>query len=81
MPVVTGMAAQAAAFMEPGYSPGSLRSYRRIWGRFGEYCAVSGVQDPDRETAARFCAAVDADGAEHVSGHEILPSGGQIVPR
>lgn len=65
MSVVTGMAAQAAAFMErAGYSPGSVRSYRRIWGQFGEYCAVSGVQDPDREAAARFCAAIGADGAE-----------------
>ena len=65
MSVVTGVAAQGAAFMErAGYSPGSMRSYRRIWGQFGEYCAVSGVHDPDRETAARFCAAVGADGAE-----------------
>jgi integrase/recombinase XerD len=65
MSVVTTMAAQGAAFMEgAGYSPGSLRSYRRIWDQFGEYCAVSGVQDPDREAAARFCAAVGADGAE-----------------
>jgi integrase len=41
-----------------------MRSYRRIWGQFGEYCAVSGVHDPDRETAARFCAVAGADGAE-----------------
>jgi integrase/recombinase XerD len=55
MSVVTGMAAQAAAFMQgAGYSPGSVGSYRRIWGQFGEYCAMSGVQEPDRETAARF---------------------------
>src|SRR5680860_602601 len=65
MSVVTGMAAQGAAFMErAGYSPGSIRNYRRIWGQFGEYCAVSGVHDPDRDTAARFCAAVGADGVE-----------------
>jgi site-specific recombinase XerD len=65
MSVVTGMAAQGAAFMErAGYSPGSRTSYQRIWSQFGEYCAVSGVQDPDRETAARFCAAIGADGAE-----------------
>ena len=65
MSVVTGMAAQAAAFMErAGYSPGSRSSYQRIWSQFGEYCAVSGVQDPDREAAARFCVAIGADGAE-----------------
>ena len=65
MSVVTGMAAQAAAFMElAGYSPGSLENYRRVWGQFAEYCEVSGVQDPDRESAARFCVAVSADGAQ-----------------
>lgn len=65
MSVVTGLAAQAAAFMgRAGYSPGSRVDYQRVWGQFGEYCAVSGVRDPDRETAARFCAAVGADGAE-----------------
>lgn len=65
MSVVTGVAAQAAAFMErAGYSPGSVGNYRRIWGQFGEYCEASGVQDPGRETAARFCVAVGADGAE-----------------
>lgn len=65
MSVVTELAAQAAVFMEwAGYSPGSVGSYRRIWGQFGEYCAVSRVQIPDRETAARFCAAVGADGGE-----------------
>ena len=65
MSVVTAMAAQGAAFMErAGYSPGSRSSYQRIWSQFGEYCAVSGVQDPDRETAAPFCAAIGADGAE-----------------
>lgn len=65
MSVVTGMAAQAAAFMErAGYSPGSVGNYRRVWGQFGEYCEVSGVQDPDRDSAARFCVAVGADGAE-----------------
>jgi hypothetical protein len=65
MSAVTGMAAQAAAFMQrAGYSPGSVGSYRRIWGQFGEYCEACGVQDPDRETAARFCVAVGADSAE-----------------
>ncbi len=65
MSVVTEMAAQGAAFMEgAGYSPGSIRNYRRIWGQFGEYCAESGVRHPDREAAARFCAAVGADRAE-----------------
>jgi integrase/recombinase XerD len=55
MSAVTGMAVQAAAFMQrAGYSPGSMGSYRRIWGQFGEYCAVSGVQEPDRETAAQW---------------------------
>jgi site-specific recombinase XerD len=58
------MAAQGAAFMEQvGYSPGSVGSYRRTWAQFGEYCTASGVLDPDREAgAARFCAAVGADG-------------------
>lgn len=65
MSVVTEMAAQGAAFMErAGYSPSSRNSYQRIWIQFGEYCAVRGVQDPDRETAARFGAAIGADGAE-----------------
>lgn len=65
MSAVTGMAVQAAAFMQrAGYSPGSVGSYRRIWGQFGDYCAVCGVQEPDRETATQFCAAVGADGAE-----------------
>lgn len=65
MSAVTGIAVQAATFMQrAGYSPGSLRSYRSIWGQFGEYCAMSRVQEPDRETAARFCTAVGADGAE-----------------
>lgn len=65
MSALTGMAAQAAAFMQrTGYSPGSLRNYRRVWGQFGEYCEVSGARSPDRETAARFCAAVGADGPE-----------------
>lgn len=53
MSAVTGMAAQAGALMErAGYSPGSMRSCRRIWGQFGEYCSRNGVQDPDRETVA-----------------------------
>ncbi len=63
MSVVTELAAQATAFMErAGYSPGSRTGYQRIWAEFGEYCAVSGVRDPDREAAAQFCAAVGADG-------------------
>jgi integrase/recombinase XerD len=65
MSVVSGLAAHAAVFMgRAGYSPGSRGNYQRIWGQFGEYCAVSGVLHPDRETAARFCAAVGADGVE-----------------
>lgn len=65
MSVVTELAAQAAAFMDrAGYSPGSRTSYQRIWVEFGEYCAVSGVQNPDRETGVGFCAAVGADGGE-----------------
>jgi integrase/recombinase XerD len=62
---VSGLAVQAAAFMGmAGYSPGSRINYQRVWAQFGEYCAESGVRSPDRETAARFCTAVDADGAE-----------------
>lgn len=65
MSVVSGLAAEAAAFMErAGYSPGSRANYQRVWDRFGQYCAESGAQDPDRESAARFCAAVGADGPE-----------------
>ena len=65
MSVVSGLVVQAAAFMgRAGYSPGSRASYRRIWDQFEEYCAASGVRQPGRETAARFCAAVGADGAE-----------------
>lgn len=65
MSVVTELAAQAAVFMErAGYSAGSRACYQRIWDEFGEYCAASGVRDPDRATAARFCAAVGADGGE-----------------
>ena len=65
MSVVSGLAAQAAVFMDrAGYSPGSCVSYQRVWSRFEEYCAEGGVQQPDRDTAARFCAAVGADGAE-----------------
>ena len=51
MSAVTGMAVQAAAFMQrAGYSPGSVGNYRRMWGQFGDYCAVCGVQEPDRES-------------------------------
>src|SRR6476660_1733423 len=65
MSVVIVLAAQAAAFMErAGYSPGSRADYQRIWAEFGEHCALRWVRDPDRETAARFCLAVGADGAE-----------------
>jgi site-specific recombinase XerD len=64
MSAVTGLAAQAAAFMErTGYSPGSRADYQRIWAEFGEYCALRGVRDPDRETAVRFFVAVGVDGA------------------
>jgi hypothetical protein len=63
MSVVTGLAAEAAAFMErAGYSSSSRNAYQRIWDRFGRYCTASGVRVPDRATAARFCAAVGADG-------------------
>lgn len=55
MSAVSGLAARAAMFMGgAGYSPGSRASYQRIWDRFEEYCAVNGVQEPDRETAARL---------------------------
>ena len=65
MSVVSGLAAQAAAFMvRAGYSPGSCASYQRVWDQFGEYCAERGVRHPDREAAARFCAAAGADGAQ-----------------
>jgi integrase/recombinase XerD len=65
MPDVTGLVAEAAAFMEgAGYSSGSRNSYRHVWDQFGGYCAANGVRDPDRETAAQFCAAVGADGVE-----------------
>lgn len=65
MSVVTELAAQAVVFMEgAGYSAGSRACYQRIWDQFGEYCAASGVRDPDRATAVRFCAAVGADGGE-----------------
>ena len=65
MSVVSGLVVQAAAFMgRAGYSPGSRVHYQRIWDQFGEYCDASGVRQPDRETAARFCVAVGADGAE-----------------
>jgi integrase len=65
MSVVSGLAAQAAVFMDrAGYSPGSRVSYQRVWSRFEEYCAEGGVRHPDRDTAAWFCAAVGADGAE-----------------
>lgn len=62
---VTELAAAAAAFMErAGYSPGTRGGYQRIWDQFGRYCAASGVAVPDRGTAAGFCAAVGAGGAE-----------------
>ena len=65
MSVVSGLAAQAAEFMgRAGYSSGSCAAYQRIWDRFGDYCAVSGARQPDRGTAARFCAAVGVDGGE-----------------
>jgi hypothetical protein len=65
MSAVDGLAAQAAAFMvRAGYSPGSRASYQRVWGQFGDYCVESGVRDPDREAADRFCAAAGADGVE-----------------
>lgn len=65
MSTVTELAAQAAAFMErAGYSSGSRTGYERIWVQFEQYCAAIGVEDPDRETAARFCAAVGASGGE-----------------
>jgi len=65
MSVVNGLSAQAAAFMSRvGYSSGSRASYQRVWDQFDEYCAGSEVPDPDRQAAARFCAAVGADGAE-----------------
>ena len=63
--VVGGLAVQAAVFMvQAGYSPGSRASYQRVWDQFEEYCAESGVRHPDREAAARFCAAAGADGVE-----------------
>lgn len=59
MSTVSGLAARAATFMAgAGYSSGSRAEYQAVWDRFEEYCAVNGVQDPDRETAALFCAAV-----------------------
>ena len=62
---VSELAVQAAVFMgRAGYSPGARGSYQRVWAQFEEYCAESGVRSQDRETAARFCTAVDADGAE-----------------
>ena len=64
MSAVTGLAAEAAAFMERAADSSSSRSgYQRIWDQFGRYCTASGVRVPDRETAAGFCAAVGADGA------------------
>jgi integrase len=65
MSAVEGLAAQAAAFMvRVGYSPGARASYERVWEQFGEYCAESSVDHPDREAAGRFCAAAGADGPE-----------------
>lgn len=64
MSAVTGLAAEAAAFMKrAGYSSSSRSGYQRIWDQFGRYCAASGVRVPDRESAAGFFAAVGADGA------------------
>jgi integrase len=65
MSVVTKLAADAAGFMgRAGYSPASRACYQRIWDEFGKYCVASGVRDPDRLAAARFCAAAGADGGE-----------------
>lgn len=65
MSAVTGLAAEAAAFMERvGYSASSRSAYQRIWDQYGRYCTASGVRVPDRETGAAFCAAVGADGAQ-----------------
>ncbi len=62
---VSELAAQAAAFMvQAGYSHGSCAHYQRVWDQFGEYCAASELEDPDREAAAQFCAAAGADGVE-----------------
>ena len=62
---VSELTAQAASFMvQAGYSPGSRASYQRVWDRFGEYCAESGVRHPDREAAARICVAAGADGVQ-----------------
>ncbi len=64
MSAVTGLAAEAAAFMErAGYASGSRGNYQRVWDQFGQYCAASGVRVPDRATAAAFCVSVGADGA------------------
>ena len=63
MSCVSELAAQAAAFMvQAGYSHVSCAKYQRIWDQFGEYCAAGGIEDPDRESAARFCVAAGADG-------------------
>lgn len=63
MSEVSELAADAAVFMvQAGYSQGSCAQYQRIWDQFGQYCAASGIKDPDREAAARFCAAAGTDG-------------------
>lgn len=63
--IISGLAAQAVAFMErAGYSAGSRASYQRVWDQFGQYCAKIDVRNPDRKTAARFCAAAGADGSK-----------------
>lgn len=65
MSVIGGLVAEAAEFMRrAGSSPGSRADYQRVWAQFGDYCASSAVRDLDRDTAARFCAAVGAAGAE-----------------
>ncbi len=62
---VSGLAAEAAAFMvQAGYSHGSCAAYQGVWDQFGEYCAGHQIEDPDRETAAQFCAAAGAVGVE-----------------
>lgn len=65
MSVISEVVAQAAVFMERvGYSSGTRANYQRVWDQFGEYCAAGGVQDLDRQAAARFCVAAGAEGSE-----------------
>jgi hypothetical protein len=64
MSVVSGLVAPAAAYMErAGYSPSSRAGYQRVWDQFGQYCVKNKVLAPDRQSAARFCAAAGADGS------------------